>query len=187
MRLFIGSMFLVGILGIVGYVFKELIVVVFYRVFFLFVVVLIIGRVLFIMFYFVWIVKVLLNFFFIRKFDLFKFYEFFKLFFFGLLLVIFGLIGGELVVLLFVNNCFFEGVLFREVWIRLYIVIFVGFIFIMVICFILNYLEEKGYKWEYRMVFYDIFLWILSFLEFVEGLGENRIVNVDNNLERVIF
>lgn len=56
----------------------------------------------------------------------------------------------------------------------------------MVIRFILNYLEEKGYKWEYRMVLYDIFSRTSNFLEPAEGLGEGRTVNIDNNSERVI-
>lgn len=104
MRLFIGSMSLVGIPGTAGYASKESIVAVSYRISSLPIVVLIIGRVLLTMLYSARIVKALLSFTFTRKFDLSNSYESFKLSLPGLLLVIFGLIGGELVASLSVSN-----------------------------------------------------------------------------------
>nr|NP_037550.2 NADH dehydrogenase subunit 5 [Crassostrea gigas] len=186
MSLFIGSMSLVGIPGTAGYASKESIVAVSYSVSSLPIVILMIGSVLLTMLYSARIVKALLSFTFTSKFDLSNSYESFKLSLPGLLLVIFGLIGGELVASLSVNNCFFEGASSSEAWVSPYTAIFIGFILIMVIRFILNYLEEKGYKWEYSMVLYDISSRTSNFLEPAEGLGEDSTVNMDNNSESVI-
>lgn len=114
LRLLIGSMSLVGIPGTAGYASKESIVAVSYRITSLPAAVLMVRRVLLTILYSARIVKSLVSFTFARKFDLSRSYESFKLSLPGLLLVIFGLIGGELVASLAINNCFFEGASSRE-------------------------------------------------------------------------
>lgn len=114
LRLLIGRMSLVGIPGTAGYASKESIVAVSYSNTSLPAAVLLVRSVSLTMLYSARIVKSLLTFTYSAKFDLSKSYESFKLSLPGLLLVVFGLIGGELVASLAVNNCFFEGASSRE-------------------------------------------------------------------------
>lgn len=155
LRLLIGSMSLVGIPGTAGYASKESIVAVSYRITSLPAAVLMVRRVLLTILYSARIVKSLVSFTFARKFDLSRSYESFKLSLPGLLLVIFGLIGGELVASLAINNCFFEGASSREAWIRPYTAIFLGFILIIRARGISDYFEEEEVKGAYRMVLPD--------------------------------
>nr|AIM52417.1 NADH dehydrogenase subunit 5 [Crassostrea sikamea] len=183
LSLFIGSMSLVGIPGTAGYASKESIVAVSYSASSVPIVVLMISGVLLTMLYSARIAKALVSLSFTSKFDLSKSYEAFKLSLPGLLLVIFGLIGGELVASLAINNCFFEGASSSEAWISPYIAIFIGFIFILSTRFTLGYHEEGHDKWGYSMVVYDVVSRTSSFLEPLESWGEVGEVHIDNNSE----
>lgn len=115
LSLFLGSVFLVGILGIVGYVFKELIVVFLYNIIFWLVFVLLFCRVVFMIVYLFCIILGLINVVKIGVCDFIGFCEEIKLFFFGFILIGFGFVGGDLVIVCLINSCYFEVVLFREV------------------------------------------------------------------------
>nr|YP_004300530.1 NADH dehydrogenase subunit 5 [Crassostrea nippona]ADE18728.1 NADH dehydrogenase subunit 5 [Crassostrea nippona] len=155
LSLLIGSVSLIGIPGTAGYASKESIVAVSYSITSLPAVVLMVSSVLLTMLYSARVVKSLMSFTFLSKFDLSKSYESFKLSLPGLLLVIFGLIGGELVSSLAVNNCFFEGASSSEAWISPYTAIIFGFIFIVSARVIWSGLEEAGVKGAYSMVLPD--------------------------------
>lgn len=109
LRLLVGSLSLVGIPGTAGYASKESIVAVSYSVLSLPAVVLMVGRVAFTMLYSARIIAGLTHLVKTGKFDVGGSREVFKLSVPGLLLVMFGLVGGELVVSLSISNCFFEG------------------------------------------------------------------------------
>nr|AIM52326.1 NADH dehydrogenase subunit 5 [Crassostrea ariakensis] len=155
LSLLIGSMSLVGIPGTAGYASKESIVAVSYSNTSLPAAVLLVSSVSLTMLYSARIVKSLLTFTYSAKFDLSKSYESFKLSLPGLLLVVFGLIGGELVASLAVNNCFFEGASSSEAWISPYTAIIIGLMLMAGVRPFSNNYKEEEVKGTYSMVLFD--------------------------------
>nr|YP_010826677.1 NADH dehydrogenase subunit 5 [Crassostrea talonata]ANC95452.1 NADH dehydrogenase subunit 5 [Crassostrea talonata]ANC95464.1 NADH dehydrogenase subunit 5 [Crassostrea talonata]UOU85758.1 NADH dehydrogenase subunit 5 [Crassostrea talonata] len=155
LSLLVGSLSLVGIPGTAGYASKESIVAVSYSVLSLPAVVLMVGSVAFTMLYSARIIAGLTHLVKTGKFDVGSSREVFKLSVPGLLLVMFGLVGGELVVSLSISNCFFEGCSSSEAWVSPYTAIFMGFMVVLILEILSSMLKESKLKGLYSMVFVD--------------------------------
>lgn len=155
LSLLVGRMSLIGIPGTAGYASKESIVAVSYRSTSIPIVILMVVRVLFTISYSARIVKGLMRGLAKGEFGLSKSYETIKLSFPGLILVGFGLIGGELVVSMTVNNCYFEAASSGEAWVSPYSAILIGYLVAVLVRRISNNSDEEEEKESYRMTITD--------------------------------
>nr|AWE09675.1 NADH dehydrogenase subunit 5 [Crassostrea belcheri] len=155
LSLLVGSLSLIGIPGTAGYASKESIVAVSYSTVSSSAIVLVVMSVMFTMLYSARIVKGLSYLAVSGKFDVSKSYSNWVMSFPGLFLVALGVIGGELVVSLTINSCFFAGASSSEAWVSPYSAIFLAFICMMVVDFIWGALSEDEVKGTYSMVFVD--------------------------------
>nr|UBR43051.1 NADH dehydrogenase subunit 5 [Magallana bilineata] len=151
----VGSMSLIGIPGTAGYASKESIVAASYSATSTPIIILLVVSVLLTMSYSARIVKGLTRV--LKKGDIGMagVYESVKLSFPGLLLVIFGLIGGELVVSMTVDNCYFEAASSGEAWVSPYSAILIGYIVAKMVSRAWNNSDEEEEKDSYSMIVSD--------------------------------